>query len=237
MGLLPSGEPGMVLRKASCNSCATITSAFERTVLRKLWQPIRAGLNLRSYRKKDVPRFYPVQIERNGIPEEVTLPLADFPAVTMFPTFKPPGCLTGECLENGIGVNGNFTIQVAGPLLTDVALKLGASKISVTCTFERHTYERLLCKVAYCYAVTQLGLDSIENNFIVPIILGNSPQVGQWLGCDGKVLLNPNNFHSFGISVQDGVIHCRVRLFARFGAPEYHVVVGVKATSLITASP
>jgi hypothetical protein len=37
VSLLPAGEPGMVLRKASCVSCASRTSAFERAVLRKYY--------------------------------------------------------------------------------------------------------------------------------------------------------------------------------------------------------
>jgi hypothetical protein len=204
LGLLPREEPGIVLKEASCPRCAVITSRFESVILRKLWRPIRAGLNLRSYRKSAVPREYPLQIERNGKSEVVTLPLEEFPAVAMFPTFKLPGCISGDHIENGIGVNGNWTIQLCGPPAMEVAAKLGATKISITHTFDGMAYEILLCKVAYCYAVTQVGAEQITENFIAAVILGQSPQVGEWLGFDGKELLDKNPFHSVGVIVQQG---------------------------------
>jgi hypothetical protein len=37
VGLLPKGEPGLVLGSASCRSCAEKTSLFERAVLQRLW--------------------------------------------------------------------------------------------------------------------------------------------------------------------------------------------------------
>lgn len=226
LGLLPATEPGIILRKASCVPCAAITSAFERAVLRGLWQPIRAGLKLRSSRKKETHRLYPVHIEREGKPEEISLPVDEFPAVMIFPTFMPPGCLSGEWLEDGILTNGTLMIQVAGPSLENVAKKLRATTVRIISTFHALTYERLICKVAYGFAVAKLGFANIDKNFIAPIILGQSSQVGRWLGYDGRELVNPNYYHSLGVSVVNGVIHCRVRLFASFGAPEYIVVVG-----------
>lgn len=225
-GLLPRTEPGIILRKASCRPCAAITSKVERAVLRELWQPIRAGLNLRSRRKGDALKLYPLVIEQDGREKEIFLPVDEFPVVMIFPTFAQPGCISGESLEDGINVNGTFTIQLAGPSLENVARKLQTTKVSVKATFRVLTYERLLCKVAYGFAIAKLGLASIDKNFLVPIILGHDSKVGQWLGFDGKELVKPNYYHSLGLQVQGGVIHCRVRLFASFGAPEYHVVVG-----------
>lgn len=227
LGLLPATEPGIILRKASCVPCAAITSKFEQAVLRDLWLPIRAGLKLRSRKKRDTKKLFPILIERDGKSEEVFLPAAQFPAVMIFPTFALPGCISGEYIEDGININGTFTIQVAGPSLEDVGKKLRATKVSVRSTFHALTFERLLCKVAYGFAVTQLGLANIDTNFVVPIILGQNSQVGHWLGYDGKEVVKRNCYYSLGISLQGGVIHCRVRLFASFGAPEYHVVVGM----------
>ena len=75
LGLLPQGEPGLVLRNASCDACSAVTSSFERSVLQRLWQPARAGLGLRSYRKRSHPKTYPLTLVRDSGTEDVFLPL------------------------------------------------------------------------------------------------------------------------------------------------------------------
>ena len=90
LGKLPKGAPGLVLRNASCKRCSEITSAFERSVLQRLWQPARAGLGLRSYRKRNYAKEYPLTIVRNGHAEDVLLPLRDYPATMQLIEYPPP---------------------------------------------------------------------------------------------------------------------------------------------------
>lgn len=226
MGLLPSGEPGWVLRKASCQICSGVTSGFERAVLRRLWQPSRLGLGLRSYRKRKKERVYPLLVVRNSQPEKVMVPFCEYPATIQFLEFAPPAYQDGRPYKGGIDVNGHVIAQVAGPPVEKVVKKLGVKTLRFIATFERDTYERLLLKIAYGFAVARLGLDGIEEPFVLPAIFGRSNDIGRWLGCDGQKYLNPSFFHSAAISIVNQVILCRVRLFSRFQTPEYLVVVG-----------
>jgi hypothetical protein len=63
--IIPYGLNGdFVLRKASCAACATITSRFERDVLRNLFPAARAALGYKTRRKH--PETFPAKIRRDG---------------------------------------------------------------------------------------------------------------------------------------------------------------------------
>ncbi|MEO7860033.1 MAG: hypothetical protein ABIU05_06235 [Nitrospirales bacterium] len=190
LGLLPKDEPGLVLGRASCNPCSAITSAFERAVLRRLWLPARAGLGLRSYRKRKIPREYPISVIRDGIEEEVMLPLEEFPATLQLIEFQPPVHFTKVPYESRIVVNASVITQVAGPPVEEIAKKLRVKTLRFKATFERDTFERLILKIAHGFAVSKLGLGGIEQSYVLPALLGQRDDMGRWLGCDGMQQLN-----------------------------------------------
>lgn len=225
-GLLPEGEPGLVLRNASCRVCAEKTSRFERSVLRRLWQPARAGLGLRSYRKRSRSKSYPLTLVSDNGVEDVLLPLDQFPATMLFIEYPPPAILEGKSHKNGVLTNASRLIQVAGPPLSELAKKFDVASIQFKSTFEGLTYERLLLKVAYCFTIAALGFESLGECYVLPSILGDSEEIGTWLGCDGETHLNSSGFHSASISAVGQDVICRVRLFSRFPVPEYVIVVG-----------
>jgi len=226
LGLLPEGEPGLVLRNASCSLCAEKTSLFERSVLRRLWQPARAGLGLRSYRKRSRLKSYPLTLASDNGVEDVLLPFDQFPATMQFIEYPPPAILEGKSHKNGVLTNASRLIQVAGPPLSELAKKFDVASIQFKSTFEGLTYERLLLKVAYCFTIAALGFESLGECYVLPSILGDSEEIGTWLGCDGETHLNSSGFHSASISAAGQDIICRVRLFSRFPVPEYVIVVG-----------
>lgn len=232
LGLLPEGAPGLVLRNASCIKCSGITSAFERSILRRLWQPARAGLGLRSYRKRHYEKKYPLTIIRREQVEEVLLPLTDFPATMQFIEYPPPAYFCGKVHQNGILLNAARIIQVAGPPLQELASRLDAKSYQFKSDFEGVTYERLLLKVAYCFTAALLGLGSLESVYILPALLGTKEDIGTWLGCDGESHLDSRGFHACSISVIGQEVVCRIRLFSKFPTPEYVVAVGKVAKSI-----
>jgi len=117
-------------------------------------------------------------------------------------------------------------LQVSGPPVEDLAKRLNTRTLQFTSTLERDTFERFLLKIAYCFAISELGLDRIETPYIVPSILGGPNDMGRWLGCDGEAQLGMDALHAVSCGVFESEIVCRVRLFARCDAPEYVVAVG-----------
>ncbi len=225
-GLIPVGyRESWVLQGASCRKCHAITSAFEGHVLGQVFRTSRAALGLRTRHGKVVTGT--LIVERGGTLEEVRIPIKDYPATIFFPKFPPPAYLDGREYASGIEVNGNWIIQVAGPPLKSVAQRYETKKLQFRATLKGHSYPRLIAKVAYGVAVADFGLEGIENAYVLPAILGESSDIGRWVGCDGLTMIkNRQHLHTVSRSVVNGEIIARVCLFAKFGAPEYVVVVG-----------
>jgi hypothetical protein len=88
-------------------------------------------------------------------------------------------------------------------------------------------FARAIGKIAYGFAVLQLGLERIMDRYVVPAVLGEANDIGRWVGNDAVAPLGASTgLHALTIRVDAKEAHVFVRLFANFGAPEYHVVVG-----------
>jgi hypothetical protein len=109
-----------------------------------------------------------------------------------------------------------------------VAKRYKTNRIKFIANFKGHSFLRLIAKVAYGITVSDFGLEGVEEAYVLPAIMGAADDIGRWVGCDGdrKLQSRPLPLHGFGRSVVNGDIICRVTLFAKFGAPEYIVVVG-----------
>lgn len=226
-GLIPDGyTDSWVLQAASCEICERITSAFEGHILGAVWPAARAGLNLRTRGNK--PALHPLLIERNGTFEEVLVPVKEYPAVIMFPEFRPPAQLDGRKYVSGVEVISQLNLQVAGPPLKDVAKHYGTKQIRFVASFKGHSFLRLIAKIAYGAMIADFGIDGFEEAYVLPAIIGKSDDIGRWVGCDGerKYGSRPLSLHTIGRTVVNGEIISRVSLFAKFGAPEYVIVVG-----------
>lgn len=89
------------------------------------------------------------------------------------------------------------------------------------------TQARLLAKIALGFAVAVYGPGVIEHAYIRRAILGQSEDIGKWVGCISRPSPAANVLHEVRLSVErDNDIHASVRLFARHGTPEYLVIVG-----------
>lgn len=224
--LIAAGLNGpWVLQEATCGRCADTTSAFEGQVLGPVFRLGRAGLRMHMGER---PTTLPLLIDRgDGLIAQVDLPVEDHPAVVQFLEFLPPAYLDGRQYGRGIDLSGHRMIQVAGPPAGDVARRLGAKSIRWVTTFLGNSYPRLIAKIAYTFVVADVGLQGIETAYVVPAILGQTDDIGRWVGCDGtEYLTDPSYFHGVAQQIVDGEIIVRVRLFARYRAPEYVVVVG-----------
>jgi hypothetical protein len=78
-----------------------------------------------------------------------------------------------------------------------------------------------------CVAIHVLGLRPFKATPIRNVILGSDENIGHWVGCwQGEEQNPPTGLHAVKIAASGTEIHAIVRLFAQFGAPEYHVVLG-----------
>lgn len=93
--IVPLGLSGeWVLEDASCSTCADITSAFEHNVQRKGLLVARSKLQLKTRRKKDRPRSFPLNLKVGEETRTLNVPLNEHPGSVIFPKFPPAAALS-----------------------------------------------------------------------------------------------------------------------------------------------
>jgi hypothetical protein len=235
--IIPYGLNGpWKLLEASCETCAAITSRFERDVLKTTFDTVRIALDFPSRRKRDRPRQLPLSIKRGGKQEVVYLPVEYYPAVIGMPHFEAPAYLEGQDGEHlrTIGFTG---VQIGGPPAAEVGRRLSAQSIAFAAKFEPvGAFARLLAKIGYGCAVMAVGCDlsRLEDVYVLPLILGRADDIGRWVGGTTDQAVAVSDLHDVKFSIVDGDLLVNVRLFAQFNAPEYIVVVGRTSYKSVT---
>lgn len=199
-------------------------------VLKTTFNTMRTALDFPSRRKQDRPPKLPLTIEKEGGKREVVyLAAEEYPAVIAMPQFGPPAHLTGR-IDTYLQWVGMTAVQIGGPPIVEVGRKLSAQGISGEAKFEPiGAFARMLAKIAYGFAVAAVGCDltRFDEIYVLPAVLGESNDIGQWVGGLPDEAPTPvNDLHHIGLTLADGEIRVSVRLFAGFDAPEYVVVVG-----------
>lgn len=237
--IIPEGLNGeFTLIAASCARCRDTTSGFEQEVLRNTFGPARIALQMRSKRSNERPSHLPLQLRRGGEEIEIQVPVQDYPAILAFPIFAPPAYLTGRPYSSGIDIVGIAHTQVAGLPLAELQRKYGGDYLGVRLAYEPVKFARAMAKIAYGFAVLTFGLDHIAERYLLTALLGETSDIGRWVGCDRTSPLSPSTgLHAVALRMEGKEIHVLVRLFAQFGAPEYHVVVGRLTSTKESSAP
>jgi hypothetical protein len=228
---VPYGLNGpWTLLKASCEACAKITHRFERDTMRSLWPDIRNALAMQSRRRDKRSLTLPLVVERDGVRETLQVGRAEFPIYLPTPLFPPPAVLWRRTPIKGVFTNFD-TIHIAGPTFEEASQRYpGASFVGAHTNFSPEDFARTLAKIGFCAGVHALGLGAFTQTPIRAIILGSDPCISQWVGSwhDEPVNKTDGGLHALKVqlSMPDSVIHVIIRLFAQFGAPEHHVVLG-----------
>jgi hypothetical protein len=228
---VPYGLNGpWTLLKASCDACAKITHRFERDVMRSLWPDVRNVLAMQSRRRDKRSPTLPLLVQRDGVSQAVLVPRSDFPTYLNVPLFPPPAVLWSKRLISGVFTNIE-SIHLAGPTFKEASQRYpGANFVGQRVNFSPEDFARTLAKIGFCAGVYALGIDAFTNTPIRKIILGSDPHICHWVGSWYGEPVNETHGGLHAIKVQrsetGAAIHVIVKLFAQFGAPEHHVVLG-----------
>jgi len=225
---VPYGLNGpWTLLRASCRRCADITHRFERDSLRGLFPAIRAVLGMQTRRPSKRPRILPLVLESRGVQRTVQVPLTDFPLYLPTLRLPQPGAVTGDFMAQGVSVKMDF-IHVAGPSFAAVSHRYtDVDFVGARLTFFPEEFARTLVKIAFCAGVYTLGLAPLRQSPIRQIVLGQDRDVWHWVGSwTGDPMNEPKGLHAMQVRASGSDIHVILCLFAQFGAPEYHIVLG-----------
>jgi hypothetical protein len=228
---IPYGLNGpWTLLRASCEPCAKITSRFEHDVMRRLWPDVRNALAMQSRRRDKRPPTLALILQCDGIKKVVQVPRAEYPTYLVAPLFPPPAILWSNREVKGVFANLD-AIHLAGPTFQEASERYpGADFVGAHTNFSAEDFARTIAKIGFCAAVSALGLGAFTNTPIREIILGINPRIGLWVGSWWGEPINGTHgaLHEIRVMCSEpgSQIHVFVRLFAQFGAPEYHVLLG-----------
>jgi hypothetical protein len=227
----------LILPEASCDDCGKITGKIEgfNTQNLGLFGPARYANRMRSRQRSKWPKVLPVGIQEEGGPEiTIDVPLAEFPASISLPVLRSARWLDGEP-DDGSPTRGSswWTTRHEGRLQAFVrkwGLKRGTRVFSGTVNPSQ--FSQMLAKIAHAAAVAEFGIDGFTP-MALDLAMGRSQSINYLVGCSPVEPQPPpkeNHLHSIRFR-SHGAGHpllVEIRLFASFGAPRYHVVVGIK---------
>jgi HNH endonuclease len=238
--IIPYGLGGnQVLKKASCKSCADITSNLEGRLLRGQWRPYRKILGIQS--RRNYPNYLPahlVQLYAPKIPIQVKSD--DYPLVIFF-DFDIPSVLIGkERPEPPFAkvVGAKIIRPYPSRVLDNGAIRQlrSGEKIEYPMSFESSDVLRLVAKIAHGISIYQNGLDGCIDYFLPKLILGNGDGALTYVGgCSSeylKPILSGNGLHSTFERISSGYRIINVQFFRDSGDPPpiYEAVVGTVKT-------
>ncbi len=218
-----------ILPKASCSTCAAITSKFEREVTRNLLASTRTFHKFKTRREKNRPVSFPVKLIKQDSSElSVNLPIEEYGAVTLFPIYELPTHLSGNHVQ-GILYRGNALNRNGGVELTALGKRYGASAINFPITFSPVDFARLIAKIAYGFGVAHYDKQFIRNAYVVPAILNEPNQISRWVGTIRDYEMPRKEDLGIEFFENKEEIFARVQIFGKLeGSVVYLVVLGKK---------
>lgn len=238
--IVPYGLGGSLeLPKASCHSCARITSSIERFCLRETFLQLRTRHQLPTRRPKERPHSFPVQIQHLDSPALEKLIRGDqLPSRSWFlPVFDDPGFLKGSAPGEELSgrdqlhiAMSNADVETLGQLghgTDTVSMSFGSVKLDV--------FARLLAKIAHVLAYALLGADGFKP-YCRDLILKGTPDYRFLVGGSLKLPQPTPDLYQMCLvrcASPDGrtALGVMIRLFAFLGTPQYGVIVGEEVGS------
>ena len=229
----------LMLKQGSCEECARITSAFERSVTRDTLEVARHVMQYKTRHPERRRDAYPVEVVINGEVKTVEMPVEAYTALVPlidlgFPTYLIDKYSLGPEYRRDWRHNISVTVSrdpaATKAFLESISAKLVRPKVS----FDAYEFARMVAKIAYCETIALLmlngypDLDSIKENFILDFILRGGEPPWQYIGGEPPTALpdDKTNPDELAVTFKDGDIIAYVQLFAQLGGPRYCVVVG-----------
>jgi hypothetical protein len=172
--------------------------------------------------------------------EVIQVPRSEFPTYLSTPLFPAPAVFWIREPVRGVFANLDV-IHIAGPSFKEASQRYpGAEFVGARTNFSAEDFARTLAKIGFCAAISALGVAAFPHTPIRKVILGTDPCIGHWVGGWHGEPVTPINqgLHAIQVrsSMPGSVIHAFVRLFAQFGAPEYHIVLGEADPTFVASS-
>lgn len=234
--VIPFGIAGnaMLLPKASCRACASITGQIEQACLRHLWWPFRTRIGTPTGSKRpetfklrrvtaDERRLIagkPVVIGTSDIDAK------DYPLNYLALLLPLPGILAGRAPTEMF--EGRFWTCFSAE---EMQRYLGSDEAMLMGPINPNTFARMLAKIAYAYLVGAQGYGKFKP-LVLDLIMGRSTTANYWVGGDLELpppsanpLIHDMRIRRCTVNRQNAYTVVTIQLFAFLRSPLYHVVV------------
>lgn len=216
-----------VLPKASCGRCSRITQKIEQICTSErygMFYSLRVALQLQSRSSSTTKTSRRALIVND---DDTTL-VRDFPAAG-FPLLVPLLMLPTATLLDGGDRGDSVNAQIKMVLLNEPNITDQPKAVNVVGIYPV-PFIQMIAKIGFAYVAARVGVADLLKD-IPQMIRG---EVVQWTryvgGFPNESAANPEFLHHLAMKevvIGDNAISVAlVHLFARFGFPRYHVVVG-----------
>ncbi|HSX42513.1 MAG TPA: HNH endonuclease [Candidatus Saccharimonadales bacterium] len=233
--VIPKALDGkLTLLRATCKECGDMTSKFEGDLLSRdskgacglLWD-LRAsaaiGVSRRGTTKNpEMLQFF--QDIQTGETTEAMVPVDEYVGFVILPIFNEPLCIIeGDDSAGSSLSTSDFKMYVLNADRRKPGYRYGGRNRT-----RNGDFPRFLAKVAYCFAIFNLGYEEIKGSEIVSIISNTSNEQSKWIGCTAEKVLERQGEAMWAIAMgkYGGRLCVKVRIMPQLiDSPEYLVVV------------
>jgi len=227
--IIPFGFGGeLILPKASCKFHQKETSRVEEFILREYLCALRSHLSLPSRRPNTRPDEYKLTLRRGAHSWKKKVKLADHPGVVRFVMFADQaGRVANRAREQE-----TWSIRlVEAEIFHDTKLRialLGADAVEDKVTIKAMALARWVAKIGHCFAVAELGFESLEEMYVAHLIGSESRDWNYWIGgYDRGRDVTPRELHELRFLRRGNdlsvIVHLLVPYCPRYA---YEVIVG-----------
>jgi len=245
--IIPEAFGGdQLIKGASCQACASITSRIELRVLRQGYglRIVRSALKIGRRRPEEKPTSGAMEVVRHGKREPAVLPLSKHLLPIALPLFAQATGPGAPPLPEQIRVLGSHNYAL-GPPGHQMLAHLGVQEVYFKVRHYDLAFAGLLAKVAYCGWIAEFGISSLGDSWLPSIITGRRGGIGRLVGSLDyalKGLEDPPCIHSIHLGVRErgGYSYAVARvhfLHQLTPSPTYFAILGTTAPGFDALPP
>lgn len=227
-----------IFPRASCTSCGTTTSEFERTVARTMLGPMRMYFDMDSRRRDERPDKLPlkVKLRANDDWSFIDVDRKAYPFLILFPLLNIPGELTGRSIEGDQAAKcASFWTRAASfqlGIFEHVEMLAQLLKVAAIMPEGRadvDAFVRMLAKIGHAFATAELEGKNFRPSTIEVIGNAKAGDALQFVGGSPHNEPPSGTLHEMEFAYvrhDPTLVLVRIRLFAVLGTPAYFVAAG-----------
>src|SRR5690606_35654427 len=119
-------------------------------------------------------------VDKLGEEREIFLPREEIFGLTHFLEYEPPSWIKNK-KRKGVSVVAVSTISF-GRDVKEIADKYSIKTFRYSQTCHKMDFEKMIMKIAYCFAVSMFGVDAFNEVYVLPALLDDKDDIGTWFG-------------------------------------------------------